>query len=356
MTSAMSPSPDETHEDPRGVKVSDERISILDGWRALSILAVLAGHLLPLGPKSWELNGAVAASGMAIFFTLSGFLITRLLIADARIPQFLIRRLFRIVPLAWIAMVALAIATQVDMITLAANLGFFSNLPPSRLMHGGEHLWSLCVEVQFYLFAALIVLAAGRRALFLLPVVMIAVTALRVVQDAPISIITWQRVDEILAGATIALLYHYGWLQRLARKIPGATVLILLPLIVLSGHPASGSLMYARPYIAAAAVGISIFAAPEFFRKLFTSRPAVYVAATSYALYVFHGMLSATWLGSGETLVKYAKRPFLIAATFAFAHLSTFHFEARMIALGKKLAKRLGTSRQPASVIEGIRP
>lgn len=338
------------------MKVNDERISILDGWRALSILAVLAGHLLPLGPKSWELNGAVAASGMAIFFTLSGFLITRLLIADPRVPQFLIRRLFRIVPLAWIAMIALAVATRADVGTLLANLAFYSNLPPAQLMHGGEHLWSLCVEVQFYLFAALIVLAAGRRALFLLPVVMIGVTVLRVMQDAPISIITWQRVDEILAGATIALLYHYGWLQRLADRLPSATVLVLLPLIILSGHPASGVFMYARPYVAAAAVGISIFAAPGFFRALFTSRPAVYVAATSYALYVFHGMLSATWLGSGETLVKYAKRPLLIAITFALAHISTFHFEARMIAVGKKLAKRLGTSRQPASVIEGIRP
>ncbi len=336
--------------------MSDERISILDGWRALSILAVLAGHLLPLGPKSWELNGAVAASGMAIFFTLSGFLISRLLIADPRVPQFLIRRLFRIVPLAWAAMIALALATQADATTLLANLSFFSNLPPARLMHGGEHLWSLCVEVQFYAFAALIVLAAGRRALFVLPVVMIAVTALRVVQEAPISIITWQRVDEILAGATVALLYHHGWLQRVAGKLPGVTVLALLPLIVLSGHPASGPLMYARPYIAAAAVGISIFSAPGFFRALFTSRPAVYVAATSYALYVFHGMLSATWLGSGETLVKYAKRPVLIAVTFALAHLSTFYFEARMIALGKKLAKRVGTSPQPQSVTEGVRP
>ncbi len=39
-----------------------QRIPILDGWRALSILLVLAGHLLPLGPHRWGLNGAVAAS------------------------------------------------------------------------------------------------------------------------------------------------------------------------------------------------------------------------------------------------------------------------------------------------------
>lgn len=321
--------------------MSDERISILDGWRALSILAVLAGHLLPLGPKSWELNGAVAASGMAIFFTLSGFLITRLLLADPRVPQFLIRRLFRIVPLAWASMLVLIVATQADITSAIANLSFYSNLPPAKLMHGGEHLWSLCVEVQFYLFAALIALLGGRQALLLLPLFMVAVTVLRIVQHAPISIITWQRVDEILAGATIALLSHYGLLSRFAGKIPKATTVCLIPLIVLSGHPAGGVLMYARPYIAAAAVGISIVSAPTLMRRLFVSRPAIYIATVSYALYVFHGMLSATWLGSGETLIKYAKRPFLIALTFVLAHLSTFIFEARMIAMGKRFAKRI---------------
>ncbi|MEP6784456.1 MAG: acyltransferase [Sphingomonadales bacterium] len=346
----------QTVSSPSGAKTSDDRIAILDGWRALSILAVLAGHLLPLGPKSWELNGAVAASGMAIFFTLSGFLITRLLLADPRVPQFLIRRLFRIVPLAWVAMIVLAIATQADAATLLANLAFYANLPPAQLMHGGEHLWSLCVEVQFYMFAAIIVLVAGRRALFILPVMMVAVTSLRIAQGAEISIITWQRVDEILAGATLALLYHYGWLQRLSDKLPSMTVLALLPVVIFSAHPASGAFMYARPYVAAAAVGISIFSAPAFMRTIFVSRPAVYVAATSYALYVFHGMLSVTWLGSGDTLIKYSKRPFLIVLTFALAHLSTFRFEARMIALGKILARRVGTSKQPSSVIEGVRP
>ena len=36
------------------------RFLSLDGWRGLSILFVLAGHLLPLGPKSWQMNSSVA--------------------------------------------------------------------------------------------------------------------------------------------------------------------------------------------------------------------------------------------------------------------------------------------------------
>ena len=37
---------------------------------------------------------------------------------------------------------------------LAQNLAFVANLPPAKLMVGGEHLWSLCLEVQFYAVAA----------------------------------------------------------------------------------------------------------------------------------------------------------------------------------------------------------
>ena len=53
--------------------MSESRSSVLDGWRGISITLVLLGHLFPLGPKSWQLNGTVAAAGMAIFFYIVWF-------------------------------------------------------------------------------------------------------------------------------------------------------------------------------------------------------------------------------------------------------------------------------------------
>lgn len=76
------------------------RFAVLDGWRGLAILFVLAGHLLPLGPKAWQMNAAVATTGMVIFFNLSGFLITNILLHNQNILTFLTRRFIRIVPLA----------------------------------------------------------------------------------------------------------------------------------------------------------------------------------------------------------------------------------------------------------------
>lgn len=329
---------------------------MLDGWRALSILSVMAGHWLPLGPAAWQLNGAVAAMGMALFFTLSGFLITQLLLRDDRVGPFLVRRLFRIVPLAWAAMLILAVAVPANRDVLVANLAFYANLPPARLMAGGNHLWSLCVEVQFYLGVALIVALAGRRGLYLLPLLALAVTALRIHAGEQISIVTWHRVDEILAGATLALVVAHRGIGDRPSRLPVWTPLALAVLLLASAHPALPLWNYARPYLAAAAIGTSLYAAPELMRRVWMSRPARYVAEVSYALYVAHGMLTVTWLGGEHvsTLDRYARRPLLIAATFAVAHISTFYYERRWIAAGRRLANRIAGRPNPDGI--GGRP
>jgi peptidoglycan/LPS O-acetylase OafA/YrhL len=52
-----------------------------------------------------------------------------------------------------------------------------------------------------------------------------------------------------------------------------------------------------------------------------------YIAEISYALYIIHGVLSHTWLGAGDKLEKYLKRPLLFGLKFALAHVSTPYFE-----------------------------
>jgi len=320
--------------------MESRRIEILDGWRALSILFVLMGHFIPVGPKDWELNSALALSGLALFFVLSGFLITRCLLERQDIADFLRRRLFRIVPLAWLAMSILAIWNRPDMITMAANLLFVANLLPGRLMEGGGHLWSLCVEAQFYIGIALLVAACGRRGLYVLPLLAGSVTMARVHAGAQIDIATWLRADEILAGATVALLCHHDRTAAWMKRSPNFLPVLLLALLLASSRQSAGLLHFVRPYAAAGAIGISIYAFPAMLRRLFASRPAAYVAGISYALYVYHGMLAVTWLGTGEALARYLKRPLLILATFAAAHVSTVYFERPFVACGKRLGGR----------------
>lgn len=107
--------------------------------------------------------------------------------------------------------------------------------------------------------------------------------------------------------------------------------------LFLSARPEAGALAYARPYLAAATVGASLFTAPLLLRRLFENRTAAYIATISHALYVIHGVAGATWLGTGDTLVRYAKRLLLFAIAFGLAHLSTFRFEQPMIGVAKRL-------------------
>ncbi len=330
-----------------------EHLPLLDGWRALCILLVLAGHLLPIGPSGWQLNAPVAATGMVIFFTLSGFLITRFLIEDGNIRRFLIRRLARIVPLAWLGMLlAFLVAGGASAGEIAGNFLFVANLPPDALVPPGAHFWSLCLEVQFYLSIALLVAIGGKRALLIVPLACLAITLARIYWQEPMSIVTWFRADEILAGATLALVYE-GWLGQRARLLLARpNIFLLLALLFASADLRTGYLAYLRPYICAVMIGASLYNAPAWMRALAERRITVYIAQTSYALYVFHAIFAATWLGAGDTLTKYAKRPLLFAATFACAHLSTFYYERWWNQRGRRFAERptrtAGTVQTPA--------
>lgn len=318
-------------------------IAILDGWRALSIILVLSAHWLPVGSHALQLNDAIGASGMALFFCLSGFLITNFLHSDSRVGVFMIKRVARIVPLAWAAMLILIIVNRSSGAEAIANLLFISNLPPATLLPGGEHLWSLCVEMQFYLLAAVAVALAGSRALYLIPLACFAITALRISNDEVISIVTWYRIDEILAGGVIALVWINGWGKALLTRLPAWTPILFLIALPVVSLPALGPASYLRPYIAMLAVGLSLYRFPEKARELWTGKAAAYVAEISYAIYVIHGMLTATPLGgAGESkFVKYALRPPLLFATLLFAHLSTRYYERLFTRLaGRFIASR----------------
>jgi peptidoglycan/LPS O-acetylase OafA/YrhL len=103
------------------------RYEVLDGWRAISILLVLSCHMLPLGPKAWNLNHSAALAGMALFFTLSGFLIVTTLFRNPSVPDFLIRRFARIVPLAALATVVYLLLQQADISYYVPHFLYYTN-------------------------------------------------------------------------------------------------------------------------------------------------------------------------------------------------------------------------------------
>lgn len=331
-----------TTPSPERISFSDH-FKVLDGWRGVSIVLVLVTHLVPLGPR-W--NTAVGILGMTLFFSLSGFLITSFLLRpDASLRDFTIRRLFRIVPLAWLYFVVVFLFQHESPASWLAHFFFYANLPPPSIRLATDHMWSLCVEMQFYLGVALLFACFRARGLLLLPLAAVAITALRVADGVTASSITWYRIDEVLAGCIVALAWHrrlgaYGTAVLASmRAVPQLPLLLVLALSCLEGVPETRWLAYARPYLGALLVGATL-ANPGTALCRALDRPVLYyLAAVSYAVYVIHLGLVHTWLGDGDLVEKYMKRPLLLAVLFGLAHVSTFYYEHPAILAGRRVAR-----------------
>lgn len=319
---------------------TDNYFDVLDGWRGLSILFILATHLLPLGPKAWRLNETAGPIGMALFFTLSGFLITHFLIHKPDVRSFIIRRFFRIIPLAWLYLIVALPFLGIAVDQFLPHFLFYGNYPPMSFEHGTSHFWSLCVEVQFYLLIALSFAMFKERAFYLMVALCVGVTLFRINNGVYIAINTYYRIDEILVGLILALAYNNRIGQWLPNFLGWVNPYIVMTLFVISCHPETAAMNYLRPYLAAILIGSTLYNPRPAWSQFLNLKVLVYLASVSYALYVIHPLLVQTWLGSGDLIEKYAKRPLLFVLLFALAHLSTFYYEKYWIRYAKKLTSR----------------
>lgn len=213
----------------------------LNGLRAASVLLVMVGH--------FGFGHVVPGGfGVTVFFFISGFLITRLLLAERAttgtigLGRFYARRLARLVPalvvlIALVTGVRLALALPVDWPSVVAGLFYVHNyLNIARLLEGAASttpmpfaiLWSLAVEEHFYLLFPLVLLAGMRtgpgRALACVGVGLTLALALRLANvhlwHLPPAYNYWAtetRIDSIL----------FGCLLSLASATPGGRALLL---------------------------------------------------------------------------------------------------------------------------------
>jgi peptidoglycan/LPS O-acetylase OafA/YrhL len=151
-----------------------KRIPALDGWRGIAILLVLFDHIqdavLHRYARPWTQTGQ---HGVTIFFVLSGFLITSKLLENplqpADIRRFYIRRLFRLMPVAWTFLAVMFLfnhlvhAHFISLAEISACLLFYRNYAGSIGGGAAGHFWSLSLEEQFYLVWPILLMLAGIR-------------------------------------------------------------------------------------------------------------------------------------------------------------------------------------------------
>jgi peptidoglycan/LPS O-acetylase OafA/YrhL len=309
---------------------TDERLPELDGFRALSILAVLAGHMLPLGPASLKLNALAATLGMSMFFCLSGFLIAQFLWRRPDFGSFMLRRVARIAPsiLLFSVIYIGLVAGRWDSV-LIVN-AYIVNYVDSAIFPGMSPLWSIAVEMHFYLGIAIAIALFGRRGFWAVPVAAVIVMALRLDNEVFSSIRTHLRVDEILAGSLLALMLlnrDHPVLAQITHWLPR----LFIPIVILwlaSGHKDFPAMGYLRPYMTAALMGAVLLMQKGWLHRMLSLKTLAYIAAISFALYVWHSPFRVGWWDAGTDVERYLfKRPLAFAITFAIAHVSTFYVE-----------------------------
>jgi peptidoglycan/LPS O-acetylase OafA/YrhL len=209
----------------------------LDGLRGVAIALVLASHCVVTpasGSLGWVVRNAVSIGwvGVDLFFALSGYLITGILLRTRERPHyfrnFYIRRCLRIVPL-YLVLVAGVLASAPllpfgatgpvwPFLTYTSNFWLVFNrlgwLPVPAGYPPLAHVWSLAIEEQFYLVFPLIVFLLDRRRLratlwavvALSPLARLAINAL--IASGQSYFITFGRLDALAMGALIALGLH----------------------------------------------------------------------------------------------------------------------------------------------------
>ncbi len=142
-----------------------KHIPYLDGWRGLAIVCLLVGHFFPI--KGVNLGSL----GVALFFVLSGFLMSRILFIDkVPLPLFYRRRIARILPSVAVLLVVVSLVYLVagrdlsgyELLTAATFTNNYFLTRDHWTMPIG-HIWSLSVEEHAYILLSLLALSCRAR-------------------------------------------------------------------------------------------------------------------------------------------------------------------------------------------------
>jgi peptidoglycan/LPS O-acetylase OafA/YrhL len=344
----------------------------LDGLRAVAVLAVIAYHL----EFSFARGGLL---GVGVFFTLSGYLITDLLLAAHRrggigLGEFWLGRARRLLPalflmlavvVAWVVLFGPRQPTQFREAVGAAALyvanwqlvfqhvSYFASFgPPSPL----GHLWSLGVEEQFYILWPLLLMAGMalvreptrvsgvRPRLAALTLLLTGLSALEMallyrpsLDPSRVYYGTDTRAFELLAGAALAMVWPSARLKAgvgdgARRVLDGAGLLGLVAILLLVWRVDQySSFLYDGGFVllsAASALLIAALAHPACrIGSLLGCPPLRWIGERSYGIYLWHMPIIALSTPVGAHTVDLGRAALQVAATFAVAALSWRYVE-----------------------------
>lgn len=350
----------------------------LDGLRAIAVLLVLYNHapLLLFGDEGegvWRCSRG-AWLGVDLFFVLSGFLITSILLQarghDGALRRFWLRRALRIFPLAYAYLATLALVTWLvpGFLHLRDPEAFGVAAVYLMNFHVAAHgwpatafglLWSLAVEEHFYLVWPFVVLRTPRRVVVVVVLAVIALAPLLRAFELPrigavgVYVTTHCRCDTLAWGALLALAWHGAARERLRRLagwllLPSLACIAWVLVVPLSPvvEPAPPEWFHVGGYTAVAA-SFTVWCAfavapPAWLQRSLGNTALTRIGRISYGLYVWHVLTAELAVRGLARLHLEAGEPLLVAAwltlLFTTAALSYRWFEAPLLRWKDRIA------------------
>jgi peptidoglycan/LPS O-acetylase OafA/YrhL len=321
------------------------RDRLIDGYRGVAVLCVVSAHCLAyrfhlpgaVGFQVTKLSVPFAEMGVQLFFVISGYIITTLLVNEESktgrisIPAFYIRRFFRILPplfayFAGLLVLRSAGSIAFDPWTIRNSALFTCNTGLTTCPWWVTHTWSLAVEEQFYLAwpLILVILPQGRRVGFLLILLATLIGGFLFAQHHWHN--NWISFSCIACGALYSL-----W-PRLRHAIRARASYIAWLMVGLAF--ALGPILFFKPLLALTPFLITfiLFSPRELplISRVLTSSPLQAVGLCSYSLYLWQQV----FLGNPS---RYIEMPPLIALPVVVA-LSYFLIEKPCARLGHRLS------------------
>lgn len=292
----------------------------IDGLRAIAVLSVVLFHVDP----AWIPGGFL---GVDIFFVISGFLITRIIVSESdqqrfSVANFYNRRIKRIFPAMFVVVLVtllvgqfallpedlddLALSSAATVLSLAnVFFTYFSDssyFAPDSALRPLLHMWSLGVEEQFYVFwpvCAVLLFRrfSGVRLTLLLTVLALASFMLAEYLSPRAPLFSYYmlptRAGELLLGALGFTLVRADLLQKLAGwaweavSVVAAAVLTVSFVFINEDMPFPGMIAIA-PTAAVMALIVAGAARQTLVGRLLSLRPLVWIGLISYSMYLWH--------------------------------------------------------------------
>ena len=338
------------------------RIPSLDGLRALSICMVMWGHLqgsrfyipgLMDTRRDWHFT-MIGGMGVRIFFVISGFLITTLLLQEFEnrgtisLKQFYIRRALRILPANYLYLGVLTVCAAVGLLAIDPPQLLSAALYLKNYFFKGNwqtgHLWSLAVEEQFYLIWPFTLVLLGKsRSMMIAAFAVVMATALRLHTEDPN---TWPRFETSMDTLAFGGLLAGAW-GRLGRNaiwqnFLGSRWFYLLPAAALAvgfTQRLGGAWEAVGVTVSGLAIAATIEGVVRYPRRtmgqILNTRIAVFWGTLSYSLYLWQQL----WLFRGGTSV-WNSFPANIGLTFLCALCSYRLVELPILKLRQRVSKK----------------